>query len=315
MGFSSPSGRNPLGDRHQGATRQGRPLQIRFPRAPAEPVRGLLPLLVRSCNLHQQLRSRCTAPAASAAGRSPGAPTPFHGDGSGRTYEGSMVVSPLKRNDSYNLMRPPCLVRSTEGFAAAKLDVPPSRAHGGRGEHDETALRESRLNPSRHASACLKVSGQDCVPVSALTPQQPEMPPTRLGRSVRGPSGEPRTFSLAGKHYVPPRSHASVDCRDQPKSGRLGQGKVLVRSISTIPTMQGSTIASGLDNVFTSSLPRSDHVASSWSSAHKINNPSAPSTRKSYRNTANWRHAQCRSTSSNIHRPMVRTNQQWESTS
>ena len=261
----------------------------------------------------KQLRSRCIAPAASAAGRSSGVPTPFHG--SGITHEGSMAVIPLKRNGSYNLLRTPHSVRSIEGFAAAKLDVQPSRAHGGRDEHKATVLLESRLDPSRHASASHKVSGQDCVAVSTLTPQQPEMPPTRPGRGVSNPSGAPRTFSLAGKHYVPPRSHASVDCRDQPKSGRLGQGKVLVRSISTIPTMQGSTIASGLDNVFTSSLPRSDHVASSWSSAHKINNPSAPSTRKSYRNTANWRHAQCRSTSSNIHRPMVRTNQQWESTS
>ena len=146
------------------------------------------------------------------------------------TYEGSMAVCPLKRNDSYNPMRTPHLERSTEGFAEAKPDVPPSRTPEERDEQFETALHASRLRPSLRAMASRIVSGQGYAAVSTLTPQQPEMRTSRLGRSVRDPEGKPRFSMSQAKHYVPTRSHESADHRDPTHSGWHGQDQVLVRA-------------------------------------------------------------------------------------
>jgi hypothetical protein len=49
MTSHTPTGRDPQGNRPEGATRKGTPLTPRFPRAPARPARERLPLLVRCC--------------------------------------------------------------------------------------------------------------------------------------------------------------------------------------------------------------------------------------------------------------------------
>jgi hypothetical protein len=202
------------------------------------------------------------------------------------TYEGSMAVCPLKRNDSYNPMRTPHLERSTEGFAEAKPDVPPSRTPEGRDEQFETALHASRLRPSLRAMASRIVSGQGYAAVSTLTPQQPEMRTSRLGRSVRDPEGKPRLSMSQAKHYVPPRSHESADNRDPAHAGWHGKDQVLVRSISKLIPLKGSTIKSRQDEALATLLPPTDQTAISGMGAHRINTLSEMSTLKNDTNAS-----------------------------
>ena len=124
------------------ATRQGRFRVISPPKSASATRQGSAATL-GAVLLPPQHSSRCIAPAASVAGRSPGVSTPFHGDGSGMTKVERTVTCPLQRKGPYNQLRPLPSVRSTESFATAKPDVPPPRALDGHGEQIETAVTSS----------------------------------------------------------------------------------------------------------------------------------------------------------------------------
>ena len=83
-----------------GVARQGRPRLLAPPKSANVTRQGdVAPLGAVLQTL--QHRSRCIAPAASVAGRSPGVSTPFHGDGSGMTKVERTVTCPLQRKGPY----------------------------------------------------------------------------------------------------------------------------------------------------------------------------------------------------------------------